>query len=60
MGRSDTRESLRRFFETDAQHVVIATLTALVGTHGITEATIAKAIADLGIDPEATNGLSRD
>ncbi|MFZ9931519.1 MAG: transketolase-like TK C-terminal-containing protein, partial [Ilumatobacteraceae bacterium] len=60
MGRSDTRESLRRFFETDAQHVVIATLTALVGTHGITQATIDKAIVDLGIDPEATNGLSRD
>jgi pyruvate dehydrogenase E1 component len=60
MGRSDTRESLRRFFETDAQHVVVATLTTLVGTHGITDATIQKAIADLGIDPEATNGLSRD
>ena len=60
MGRSDTRESLRRFFETDAQHVVVATLTALVGTHGITDATIEKAIADLGIDPEATNGLTRD
>jgi len=60
MGRSDTRESLRRFFETDAQHVVVATLTALVGSHGITNAAVEKAIVDLGIDPEATNGLSRD
>jgi len=60
MGRSDTRVSLRRFFETDAQHVVVATLTALVGSHGITNAAVEKAIVDLGIDPEATNGLSRD
>ena len=28
-GRSDTREALRRFFETDAEHVVVAVLTAL-------------------------------
>jgi len=60
MGRSDTRESLRRFFETDAQHVVVATLTALVGSHGVTNDMVEKAIVDLGIDPEATNGLSRD
>jgi pyruvate dehydrogenase E1 component len=60
MGRSDTREVLRRFFETDAEHVVIAVLTALNGTHGITDATIAQAIVDLGIDVEAIHGLSRD
>ena len=28
-GRSDTREALRRHFETDAPHVVVATLAAL-------------------------------
>ncbi len=28
-GRSDTREALRRHFETDAAHVVVATLAAL-------------------------------
>jgi pyruvate dehydrogenase E1 component len=60
MGRSDTREALRRFFETDAEHVVIAALTALNGTHGITDATIAQAIIDLGINVEAIHGLSRD
>ena len=60
MGRSDTRESLRRFFETDAEHVVIAVLTALVGHHGVTPHTIAQAIIDLGINPEAENGLTRD
>jgi pyruvate dehydrogenase E1 component len=60
MGRSDTREALRRFFETDAEHVVIAVLTALNGTHGITDVTIAQAILDLGINVDAIHGLSRD
>ncbi len=60
MGRSDTRESLRRFFETDAAHVVVAVLTTLVGSHGITRDTVAKAIADFGIDPELPHGLTKD
>ena len=29
-GRSDTREALRRFFEIDAEHIVLATLSSLV------------------------------
>jgi pyruvate dehydrogenase E1 component len=60
MGRSDTREALRRFFETDAEHVVVAVLTALNGSHGITNDTIAQAIAEFGINANATYGLSRD
>jgi len=60
MGRSDTREALRRFFETDAEHVVVAVLTALNGSHGITNDTIAKAITEFGINVDATYGLSRD
>jgi pyruvate dehydrogenase E1 component len=60
MGRSDTREALRRFFETDAEHIVIAVLTALVGTKNISRETVAQAIIDLGINPEAENGLTRD
>ena len=32
MGRSDTREALRRFFEIDEGHVVVAVLSALAGT----------------------------
>jgi pyruvate dehydrogenase E1 component len=60
MGRSDTREALRRFFETDAEHVVIAVLTSLVGTRNISRETVAQAIIDLGINPEAENGLTRD
>jgi pyruvate dehydrogenase E1 component len=60
MGRSDTREALRRFFEIDAEHVVVAVLTTLVGSHGVTADTVARAIADLGIDPDATHALTRD
>ena len=60
MGRSDTREALRRFFETDTAHVVIAVLTALKGSHSITSDTIARAIADFGIDPDAPYALTRD
>jgi pyruvate dehydrogenase E1 component len=49
-GRSDTREALRRFFEVDAGHVVVATLAAL-GDHHAT----ADAIARHGIDPEVSD-----
>ena len=60
MGRSDTRAALRRFFEVDAEHVTVAVLHSLVGSHGITAGTVAQAIIDLGIDPDADNGLTRD
>ena len=60
MGRSDTREALRRFFETDAEHVAVAVLTTLIGTNGITAQTVADAINELGIDADAENGLTRD
>ncbi len=45
-GRSDTRAALRRFFEIDAESVVIATLGAL------DKKLAAQAIKDLGVDPE--------
>ncbi|MGA1363001.1 MAG: pyruvate dehydrogenase (acetyl-transferring), homodimeric type, partial [Ilumatobacteraceae bacterium] len=60
MGRSDTRAALRRHFETDAEHVAVAVLSTLVGSHGITTDTVRSAIRDLGIDPDAPNGLTRD
>jgi pyruvate dehydrogenase E1 component len=60
MGRSDTRQALRRFFETDAEHIVIAVLTSLIGKGNITAAAVAEAITEFGIDPEVTYGLSRD
>lgn len=53
-GRSDTRENLRRFFEVDASSVVVATLYALAQKGAVPRATVAKAIKDLGVDPEKT------
>jgi len=51
-GRSDTREHLRRFFEVDAESVVIATLYALAKRGQVTPDAVAGAIRDLGVDPE--------
>jgi pyruvate dehydrogenase E1 component len=52
-GRSDTRAALRRFFETDAAHVVVATLHALAEEGRRPADDVAKAIARYGIDAEA-------
>jgi pyruvate dehydrogenase E1 component len=52
-GRSDTRAALRRFFEVDRHHVVLAALTAL-REQGVVEASAcAEAIVRYGIDAEA-------
>jgi pyruvate dehydrogenase E1 component len=55
MGRSDTRERLRRFFEVDAAHVVVATLAALASQGDVKPELVADAIARYGIDPEAVD-----
>ncbi len=51
-GRSDTRANLRRFFEVDAESVVIATLYSLARHGALEKKVVAKAIKDLGVDPE--------
>jgi pyruvate dehydrogenase E1 component len=51
-GRSDTRARLRRFFEVDAESTVIATLYALAEKGLLDRTIVAKAIKDLGVDPE--------
>jgi pyruvate dehydrogenase E1 component len=51
-GRSDTRERLRRFFEVDAESTVIATLHALAQQGRLNKTVVAKAMKDLGVDPE--------
>lgn len=51
-GRSDTRERLRRFFEVDAELTVIAMLYALAEKGEIERTVVARAIKDLGVDPE--------
>ncbi len=52
-GRSDTRKALRRFFEIDAEHIVVATLYALHRRHGTVSAqTVQQAAQDLGLHTE--------
>ncbi len=51
-GRSDTREALRRFFEVDAESVVVAALHQLAVRGTIDRAVVSRAITELGIDPE--------
>ena len=48
-GRSDTRAALRRFFEVDRHHVVLAALTALRGQGRVDATTCADAIARYGL-----------
>ncbi len=51
-GRSDTREALRDFFEVDARFITVATLEALARDGAVEPAVAARAIAELGIDPD--------
>jgi len=51
-GRSDTRPSLRRFFEVDAELIVVATLSALYQKGSLPGESVQAAINNLGINPE--------
>ncbi|MEM9515806.1 MAG: pyruvate dehydrogenase (acetyl-transferring), homodimeric type, partial [Actinomycetota bacterium] len=55
MGRSDTREALRRFFEIDTGHVVVAVLSGLLADGHVDAATVNDAIARYDIDPDAAD-----
>ena len=50
-GRSDTRDALRRFFEVDRHHIVVAALHSLVVEGRISSKTVSDAISRYGIDP---------
>jgi pyruvate dehydrogenase E1 component len=51
-GRSENRVALRDFFEVDAKHIVLATLTALARDKQIQSDVLHHVIKDLGINPE--------
>jgi len=51
-GRSSSRAELRRFFEVDAECIVVAALTALSRCGQIKPDAIGKAIEELGVDPD--------
>lgn len=57
-GRSETRESLRDFFEVDAKHIVLASLTALFDEKKITKTLLIKAIKELKIDQKKINPMN--
>src|SRR5258705_9682318 len=52
-GRSDTRDALRRFFEVDRHHIVLAALDALAAQGTIERPVVAQAIVQYGIDIDA-------
>ena len=54
-GRSENRAALRDFFEVDAKHVVLATLSALAREKQIKQETVQQAVEELGINPEKLN-----
>jgi len=51
-GRSETRQALRRHFEVDAECIAIAALDQLARRGEIKPERVAKAIKELGVDPE--------
>ncbi|MGI9644752.1 MAG: pyruvate dehydrogenase (acetyl-transferring), homodimeric type, partial [Ilumatobacteraceae bacterium] len=55
MGRSDTREALRRFFEIDMGNVVVSVLTGLMEAGEIDSSVVADAIKRYDIDPDAVD-----
>ncbi|MGE4618886.1 MAG: pyruvate dehydrogenase (acetyl-transferring), homodimeric type, partial [Planctomycetota bacterium] len=58
-GRSDTREELRRFFETDSAAIEIAALAALAQQKKIDPKIVQSAIDRHGIDPELSPPWTR-
>ncbi len=59
-GRSDTREALRRFFETDGASVTVAALSGLVESGEMEAALVDEAIRTFDLDPDAPAPWTRD
>jgi pyruvate dehydrogenase E1 component len=51
-GRSDTRSALRRYFEVDAESVVVGALYALARSGQVKKQVVERAIRELQVDPE--------
>jgi pyruvate dehydrogenase E1 component len=58
-GRSDTRAALRRFFEVDTGHVVVAALSGLAADGAVEAGTVKEAIERYDIDAEVANPFYR-
>ncbi len=57
MGRSESREALRRHFEVDAESIALGSLYKLHLCGKLEASAVAKAIEELGIDPEKASAL---
>jgi pyruvate dehydrogenase E1 component len=57
-GRSDTRAALRRFFEVDRHHIVLAVLDALARDGSLPRSKLQEAITLYSLDPEAPSSWS--
>ncbi len=57
-GRSEARLELRRFFEVDAEHIVLTALTSLADEGQYPKEKLAEAIATLHIDPDKPNPVT--
>jgi pyruvate dehydrogenase E1 component len=57
-GRSDTRENLRSLFEIDPPHIAAATLASLARSGALPGARVARALRELGIDPDKADPLA--
>ena len=55
MGRSDTREALRQFFEIDTGHVVVSVLSALLADGQVDAGTVEAAMQRYDVDPDAVD-----
>ncbi|MBN1270493.1 MAG: pyruvate dehydrogenase (acetyl-transferring), homodimeric type [Kiritimatiellae bacterium] len=56
-GRSDGREALREFFEVDARFIALAVLAALARDGMAAPALAARAMKEMGIDPDKPNPM---
>jgi len=54
-GRSESRASLRDFFEVDAKYIAVSALAALARDGALDAKVVEKAIKDLGINPDKPN-----
>jgi pyruvate dehydrogenase E1 component len=58
-GLSDTRTALRRHFEVDAEHIAVATLSALARCGAVPADLAASAIIGFGLDPDRADPVTR-
>jgi pyruvate dehydrogenase E1 component len=57
MGRSDSRQALRRHFEIDAECIAVAALYQLKKQGKCDGQCVTKAVKELGIDPQKQSAL---